>query len=131
MTIKLMIIVTSRGPVEGKSSACLICMKYRIIIVIIIIISLGQISLSYIENTSRTHAHIHRRGFQVSSVRWRPNVTTRPDGDNGRRCVIQTNTREGDPVSLGFCVPFAYKKLPGRTETRTCDRMCFQTIRTV
>ena len=36
---------------------CLICMKYRIIILIIIIISLGKISLSYIANTSRTHAH--------------------------------------------------------------------------
>ena len=33
---------------------CLICMKYRIII-LIIIISLGKIS-SYIANTSRTHA---------------------------------------------------------------------------
>ena len=30
-------------PVKGKSSVCLICMKYRIIILIIIIISLGQI----------------------------------------------------------------------------------------
>ena len=36
---------------------CLICMKYRIIILIIIIISLGKISLSYIANTSRMHAH--------------------------------------------------------------------------
>ena len=41
-------------PVEGKSSVCLICVKYRIIILIIIIISLGQILLSYIANTSRT-----------------------------------------------------------------------------
>ena len=31
-------------------------MKYRIIILIIILISLGKISLSYIANTSRTHA---------------------------------------------------------------------------
>ena len=38
---------------------CLICMKYRIIILIIIIISLGKISLSYIANTSRTHACMH------------------------------------------------------------------------
>ena len=67
---------TSRVPVEGKSSVCLICMKYRIIILIIIIISLGQILLSYIENTSRMHAHAractytHRRAFQVNAVRW-------------------------------------------------------------
>ena len=50
-------------PLRGKSSVCLICMKYRIIILIIIIISLGQILLSYIANTSRTHAcaSTHRR----------------------------------------------------------------------
>ena len=46
-------------PVEGKSSMCLICMKYRIIILIIIIISLGQIFLSYIANTTRTHVRAH------------------------------------------------------------------------
>ena len=39
---------------------CLICMKYRIIILIIIIISLGKISLSYIANTSCTHARVCR-----------------------------------------------------------------------
>ena len=36
---------TSRVPVDRKSSVCLICMKYRIIILIIIIISLGQLGL--------------------------------------------------------------------------------------
>ena len=36
---------TSRVTVQGKSLVCLICMKYRIIILIIIIISLGQILL--------------------------------------------------------------------------------------
>ena len=55
---------TSLLRVEWKSSVCVICMKYRIIILIIIIISLGQILLSYISNTSRTHAShtgIHSR----------------------------------------------------------------------
>ena len=52
-------IITSRVPVEEKSSVCVICMKYRIIILIIIIISLGKILLSYIANTSRTHIHAH------------------------------------------------------------------------
>ena len=47
----------ARIPVQGKSSVCLICMKYRIICVIIIMSSLGQILLSYMANTSRTHAH--------------------------------------------------------------------------
>ena len=32
--------LTSRVPVEGKSSVCLICMKYRLLFLIIIIISL-------------------------------------------------------------------------------------------
>ena len=52
---------TSRVPVEGKSSVCAISMKYRKIILIVIIIRLGQILLSYIVNTSRTHAHTHTR----------------------------------------------------------------------
>ena len=35
-------------------------------------------------------------------------MTARSAGDNGRRCFIQINTREGDPVSPTFCVFFAY-----------------------
>ena len=50
---------TSRVPVEGKSSVCLICMKYRIIFLIIIIISLGQIILSYIWQTHHVRTHTH------------------------------------------------------------------------
>ena len=38
---------------------CLICMKYRIIILIIIIKRLGEILLSYMANTSHTHARTH------------------------------------------------------------------------
>ena len=52
---------TSRVSVEGKSSVCAISMKYRKIILIIIIISLDKILLSYIANTSRTHARNHAR----------------------------------------------------------------------
>ena len=37
-------------------------------------------------------------------------MTARSAGDNGRRCFIQINTREDDPVSRGF-VFFAYKKI--------------------
>ena len=44
-------------PVGGKSSVCLICMKYRMIILIIIIKRPGEILLSYIANTSRTRTH--------------------------------------------------------------------------
>ena len=61
----LIIILTSRVLVDGKSPVCVICTKYWILILIIIIISLGQILLSYIANTSRrhacTHAHMHTR----------------------------------------------------------------------
>ena len=75
------IIQTSRVPVDGKSSVCVICMKYRIIILIIIIISLGQIILSYIWQThhARTHARTHPpTTVQVVTVRWlgvRPTMT--------------------------------------------------------
>ena len=51
-------------PVEGKSSECLICMKYMILILIIIIISLGQIFIFYrILQTHHacTHARAHTR----------------------------------------------------------------------
>ena len=50
------LLVLAGIPAEGKSSVCQICMKYRIIILIIIIISLGKIESSYIANSSRTHA---------------------------------------------------------------------------
>ena len=53
------ITITSRVHVEGKSSVCLICIKYKIIFLIIIIISLGQILLLYIANTSRMHTRTH------------------------------------------------------------------------
>ena len=45
--------------------------------------------------------------------------------------VIQIITCAGDPISLRFWMFFAYKKLLGRTETRTRDMMYSHTIRTV
>ena len=48
-------------PVEGKSSECLICMKYRIII-LIIIISLGQIFYRILQtHHACTHARVQTR----------------------------------------------------------------------
>ena len=63
------IIQTRRVPVEGKSSVSLICMKYWITILIIIIISLGEMVLSYIANTSGTRArtHVHTAPFRVGA----------------------------------------------------------------
>ena len=87
-TRKPMIIYTRREHVERKSSVCLIlmCMKYRIIVLIIIIISLGKVLLSHIANTSRTRAHArahtnarthtHRvAAVQVSAIRCHPTGT--------------------------------------------------------
>ena len=121
------IIYTSRVPVEGKSSVCLICMKYRIIILIIIIISLGQILLSYIANTSRTHAHtrvrthphecvhsppyMHRR--RRIAIRCQPTVTACSAGDNSGSLAFEINTGTGDQVSPRFWVFFSYKRNAG------------------
>ena len=127
---------------------CVICMKYRIII---INISLGQILLSYIANPSRTHActrtHARTHTCHTPPSQFRlslfvGSVPHNRDGVNtpfrrfrwrsmAGRWFIQINTRMGDPVSPRFWVFFAYKKLLGRTETRTCERMHCQSIRTV
>ena len=58
-------------------------------------------------------------------------MTGRSAGDNAGSWVIQINTRAGDPISQRFWRFFVYKKLLGRTETLTRDRMYCQTIRTV
>ena len=119
------ILLTRRVPVEGKSSVCLICMKYRIIILIIIIISLGQILLSYIANTSRTHAHTCMRTH--AHTRMGEHTHTPPPymlplfvGAQPRRPaplafiagsrVIEINTRTGQPISPRFWMFFTYKK---------------------
>ena len=89
--ILLSIIITSWVLIEGKSSVCVICMKYWIIILNIIIISLGRISLSYIANTPRTHARTHSRirthqstavAVHVVAVRWAGGGAPNHDGVN-------------------------------------------------
>ena len=126
---------------------CLICMKYRIIILMIIIISLGEILLSYIyiSNTSRTqprtrmhactraHAlkHTHHRLRSGSMRRWRPSVTKLTPSFMASSWVIQLNTCAGDQLSRGFGCFSRIKILLGRTDRRTLDRMYCQTIRTV
>ena len=72
------IILSRRVPVWKKSSVCLICMKYRKIILIIIIISLGKISLSYIANTSRTHACKHARAHTLTLAKTHTPCTPPP-----------------------------------------------------
>ena len=126
---------------------CLICMKYRIIIFIIMIISLGQILLSYTANTSRTHVcartrahacastHTHTHTavatVQVSAIRWRPTVTVRSASIHSR-WQGHSNKHTRWPADFQkFGMFLAYKKLLCRTETITRDRMYFQKIRTV
>ena len=101
---KLLIYYTKlAGYDERKSSVCVICMKYRIIILIIIIIILGQILLSYIANTSRTHAHLHPSPFRLSLFDGRSTMTgltpllAGSAGDQSE-CFIQINSRAGDSV---------------------------------
>ena len=115
--------ITSRVPVEGKSSVCLICMIYKIIFLIIIIINLGQILLSYIANTSRTHASMHPRAHthpnthtpplpdRYSMGLCQPTVTARSAGDNSWSLAIEINT--GTRFPRGFeC--FSHKKKNAR-----------------
>ena len=118
-------------------------MKYSIIILIIIIISLGQVLLSYVANTSRTHAcartrahasastHTAVTAVQVSDILWRPPVTTRSAGIHSRLQGHSNKHTRWPPDFPEILDVFRVKKLLGRTETRTRYRMYFQTIRTV
>ena len=88
-------------PVEGKSSECLICIKYRILILIIIIISLGQIFYRILQtHHACTHARAHTRAHaqpspaspsaaQAIAIRCRPTVTVRSACDNADRWLFK------------------------------------------
>ena len=94
---------------------------------------------------ARTHAHTHtptHTHTPPSPFRFDASVAPKRDEVNAPfspvplafmagSWVIQMNTRAGDPLSLRFWMSFAYKKMIGRTETRTRCRMYCQTIRTV
>ena len=79
-----------------------------------------------------THTHTHRRHRRTGH-----RYTVAPNRHGPlrlRQCrllAIEINTRAGDPISPRFWMFCAYKKLLGRTETRTRDIMYCQTIRTV
>ena len=103
--ILLTIIITSRVLIEGKSSVCVICMKYWIIILSIIIISLGQISLSYIANTSRMHANI------------RAHAHTNPPPSPFRLSLFDGSGGGGAPNHDGVNTPFRrfrWRSMAGR-----------------
>ena len=128
--------VHGKATVGTEVRVCAICMKYRIII--LIIISLGQILLSYIANIWRTHPRTPTPPPFRLSCSMGPNH----DGvnapfspvllaNNGRSLLHsnkQSRGRLGIRNSFGC---FSRIKNLGRTETRIRDRMYFQSIRTV
>ena len=111
--------LTSRVSVEGKSSVCLICMKYRIIVLIIIIISLGQIILSYMANTSCTHVRTH------TLARARTHRPTHPPPSPSRlsllhgRCV--PNHDEDTPSFQLFRWPWMAGRCFIEINSRVCE----------
>ena len=105
------IIYTSRVPVEGKSSVCVICMKYRIILYHYEPGS--NIIIVYCKHITRAHTHPHtqtvtppspfrlslfdgsvapNRDGVIAPIRW-----FRWRSMTGR-CFIQINSRAGDSV---------------------------------
>ena len=130
-----------------------VCDLYEIML-IIIIISLGQIFLSYISNTSRTHtrthahthtrthththAHHHRRsGCRCSMGRWRPTVTELTPLFTFRLAIcslLHAIKHSRGPLGFPRCrVFFAYTKIarPNWHANSWCDWMCFLSIWTV
>ena len=117
------LLITSPVPVEGKSSVCVICMKYRIIFYYHQPVRLCQIVLSYIANTSRTHArtgarthtrvhvrahapartpahpHTHTHDCRCIAIRCQPTVTGRSAANNSRSLAFEINSGTGCQVS--------------------------------
>ena len=135
----VVIIITRRVPVEGKSSVCLICMKNRILILMIChyhpgsnIIIVYWKHIMHARTRARTHTHAAEH-FRLALC----DGSVAPNRDGPFRwrhwasmfhSNKHTRGRSGFPR---FCVFFAYKKLLVRTETRTGETKRFQTIRTV
>ena len=112
---------------------CLICRNYRIIILIIIIISLGKILSSYIANTSRTHACTDVRTLTLTHTPTRDcgGVPGYPLFDAGERMGDRRLIEIYNSVFTIVWVFSRIKKILCRSETRTRDRMYCQTIRSV
>ena len=132
---------TSQVPVEGKSSECVICMKYRIIFFNYYHYQPGSNNIIvYGKHIAHACMHTHRRrGCHCSMGQCAPNhdevnapFSPIPLALNGHSVLHsnkQSRMRCGIRDSFG-CFS-RIKKLLGRTETRTRDRICFQSIRTV
>ena len=105
----------SRVPVEGKSSVCVICVKYRIIINYyhyqpgsnIIVVYCKQITYTRTHARAQTNAHTPPSPFRLSL--FDGSVAPNREGVNAPfrrfrwrsmagRCFIQINSRAGDSV---------------------------------
>ena len=105
-------------------------MKYRIIVLIIIIISLAQIILS--DGKHVTHACTHAHTCTHLRERTGPPTHRRPHP--GCRCYVggvHPTMTKISPLFAMILDVFHVKKSLGRTETRTHERMYCQSIRTV
>ena len=81
---------------------------------------------------AHARTHTYHRLRSGSMCRWHPSgVTNLTPSFMAGSWVIQINTSAGDPIYLRFWLFSHIKKLLGRTETRTCDRMYCHMIRTV
>ena len=100
---------------------------------------MGQILLSYIANTSRTHARAHTpttvavRCIGVPNQAIMVGRTAFYAGETmaGRWSIELNNMRATLLLTIGLGFFPRIKQILGRTETRTRDRICFQTIRSV
>ena len=129
--------ITSRVPVEGKSSVCVICMKYRILFyyhqpVSNSIIVYGK-HLMRARTHARTHArtnerahahacactradactppHTHTHCRRCIGIRCQPTVTGRSAGNNSGSLAFEINSGTGGQASLRIWKFFAYKKI--------------------
>ena len=81
---------------------------------------------------AHTPPHTPLSPYRYSMGLCQPTVTARSAGDNSWSLAIEINTGTDGPVSPRFWAFFRiYKKMLGRTDTRTHERMYCQTIRTV
>ena len=156
LLLLLLLLILAGIPVEGKSSVCQICINnYRIIILITGVLSLSawvkylyRIVQTHHARTRahmhartcmrtplRTHVHTHRRrrltAVQSIAIRCQPTVTARAACDNAGRWPFESTHELGTRFTRGFGSFSRIKKLLGRTETQTRDRMYCQTIRTI
>ena len=107
---KCYIIDTSRVAVEGKSSVCVICMKYRIIFyyhqpvsksIIVyckhLMHARTRVSMNPRERPDTPHTQSYCR--RCIAIRCQPTVTARSAGDNSGSLAFGINTGTGGQVS--------------------------------